>query len=96
MWLPLARASAEHTPALADIEAVAERAAAHPGSPHALRLTAQLVAHPTQVWSDEAVNRHARTLLQAAAARSDDETQDAVEELRQALVNAGQVDAARV
>ncbi|MFD3422110.1 hypothetical protein [Streptomyces decoyicus] len=94
VWLPLTRASAEHTPALADAEAVAERAAAHPDSPHALRLTARLVAHPTQAWLDEAVCRHARTLLQTAAAGPRDRHPDEIAELRQALVNAGQVDAA--
>ncbi|MGW1290196.1 hypothetical protein ACWD4N_42990, partial [Streptomyces sp. NPDC002586] len=95
VWLPLTLASAEHTPALTDAATVAERAAGHSDSRDALLLTARLVACPTQVWAQEAVLRHARTLLQAAAARPSHEHPHAVEELRQALINAGEVDAAQ-
>ncbi|MFJ2915251.1 hypothetical protein ACIO8F_39010 [Streptomyces sp. NPDC087228] len=95
VWLPLARASAEHTPALVDASGVAERAAAHPGAPDALHLVAQLVGHPQQPWHDEGVLHHAHALLRTAQPGTAGEHRDAVEELRRALVEAGEVDAAR-
>ncbi|WP_329020286.1 hypothetical protein [Streptomyces sp. NBC_01601] len=94
VWLPLARASAEHTPAQEDADRVAERAAAHPASADAIVLAAHLLTRPAPAaWYDFEVRRHARALLQAAA-RTGHEHPDAVEELRRALVNAGEVDAA--
>ncbi|MGW3932323.1 hypothetical protein ACWECC_30110 [Streptomyces microflavus] len=95
VWLPLARASAEHTPALVDASAVAERAAAHPDAPDALHLTAQLVSHPQHPWEDEYVLAHAHALLDAAVPGTAGEHRAAVEELRRALVEAGELDAAR-
>jgi hypothetical protein len=96
VWLELMRASAEHTPVLTDADLVAERATAHPGREDALLLAAQLVTHPTGTWRDDAVRRHARALLDASAAGPGAEHPDALQELRTALVNAGDVDAARV
>lgn len=95
VWLPLARASAEHTPALVDASGVAERAAAYPEAPDALHLAAQLISNPQHPWEDEAVLAHAHTLLRAAAPGTTGEHRDAVEELRRALVEAGEIDAAR-
>lgn len=68
---------------------------AHPGVEDALLLAAQLVAHPAGTWRDEAVRRHTRTLLDAATAATRGELSDAVSELRAALVNAGDLGAAR-
>jgi hypothetical protein len=85
VWLRLTPASAEHSPALGDAGAVAECAAA-----------LFLVARPTEAWRQEAVLRHARAMLHAAAARPDHEHPHAAEELRQALINAAEVDAARL
>ncbi|MEV6426006.1 hypothetical protein [Streptomyces sp. NPDC051662] len=95
VWLPLARASAEHTPTPVDASGVAERAAAHPGIPDALHLVAQLVGHPQHPWEDEDVLQCAHALLHAAAPGAAGGHRDAVEELRRALVEAGEVDAAR-
>ncbi|MGW0827365.1 hypothetical protein [Streptomyces sp. NPDC002845] len=95
VWLPLTRSSAEHSPALTNADLVAERAASHPHSPDALLLAAQLVAYPVQPWQVEAVRRHARTLLDAAAALPEAERPAALQELREALVNAGDVDTVR-
>lgn len=95
VWLPLARASAEHTPAQDGADRVAERAATHPASADAVALAAHLLTRPAPAaWYDVEVRRHARALLQAAAALPGHEHPDAVEELRQALINAGEVDAA--
>ncbi|MER6787923.1 hypothetical protein ABT330_25420 [Streptomyces sp. NPDC000658] len=96
VWLELTRASAEHSPALADAHLVAHRAAGHPGQEDALLLAALLLTHPAGTWRDEPVRRHARTLLDAAAARPHTERPAALLELRTALVNAGDVDAARI
>ncbi|MEU0678190.1 hypothetical protein ABZ330_36125 [Streptomyces sp. NPDC006172] len=96
VWLELTRASAEHSPALADADLVAHRAASHPGREDALLLAALLLTHPAGTWQDEPVRRHARTLLDAAAARPHTERPAAFLELRTALVNAGDVDAARI
>lgn len=93
MWLELARRRAEHIPALDDAGLVAERAAGHPAGPDALLLAAQLAARPAAAWYGEGVRRPARTLPEAAAALPGAERPSAVEELRQALVNAGDVDA---
>ncbi|WP_432158559.1 hypothetical protein [Streptomyces sp. bgisy153] len=95
VWLDLVRASAEHSAVLADADLVAERAAAHPRVEDALLLAAQLVAHPTRTWRDDAVRRHAHALLDAAAALPEAERPPALEELRTALVNAGDVGAVR-
>lgn len=95
VWLELMRSSAEHSPALADADLVAERAAAHPDRAEALLLAAVLVSRAPGTWREAAVRRHARALLDAAAARPADERPQAWQELRAALVNAGDVDAAR-
>ncbi|WP_331730248.1 hypothetical protein [Streptomyces sp. NBC_01174] len=93
VWLPLARASAEHTsphtPAVA-----AWRAAAHPGDRDALLLTTRLVARPSDLWGARDVLRPARALLQAAEAVACHPHPDAVAQLREALINAGELDAA--
>lgn len=94
LWLSLTRASAEHTPTLMDADLVAERAARHPDSEDALLLTAQLITHLTGAGQDAAGRRHARTLLDAAAARPADEHPAALRALREALVNSGDIDAA--
>ncbi|MFE4336573.1 hypothetical protein ACFRQM_46725 [Streptomyces sp. NPDC056831] len=94
VWLPLGRASAEHTsphtPAVA-----AWRAAEHPGDRDALLLTTRLVARPSNLWGARDVLRPARALLQAAEAVAGHPHADAVTQLREALINAGEVDAAR-
>ncbi|MFF6829961.1 hypothetical protein [Streptomyces longwoodensis] len=95
VWLELMRASAEHSPALSHAELVAERAAAHPGSQDALLLAELLVTHAPGTWTDPAVRGHARALLDAAAALPAAERPAAWQGLRGALVNAGDVDAAR-
>ncbi|MGW6958793.1 hypothetical protein [Streptomyces chartreusis] len=95
LWLSLMRASAEHTPALTDADLVAERAARHPDNEEALLLAAQLVTHRAGAGQDTALLRHARALLDAAAARPTDEHPAALRALREALVNRGDVDAAR-
>ncbi|WP_411101066.1 hypothetical protein [Streptomyces sp. x-45] len=94
LWLPLMRASAEHTPTLADADLVAERAARHPDHEDALHLTAQMVTHSAGTGQNAAVRRHARALLDAATALSQDERPSEVQKLRTVLVNAGDVDAA--
>nr|WP_181411994.1 hypothetical protein [Streptomyces sp. F12] len=95
VWLELMRASAEHSPALSHAELVAERAAAHPGSQDALLLAELLVTHAPGTWTDPAVRGHARTLLDATAALPAAERPAAWQGLRRALVNAGDVAAAR-
>ncbi|WP_232792164.1 hypothetical protein [Actinacidiphila yeochonensis] len=95
VWLELMRSSAEHSPALTDADLVAERAAAHPGRPDALLLAAVLVSQAPGTWREAAVRRHARALLDAAAVLPGADRPDAWRELREALVNAGDVDAAR-
>ncbi|MFD8396369.1 hypothetical protein ACFV2N_46160 [Streptomyces sp. NPDC059680] len=95
-WLPLARRSAEHTPAQDNADKVAERAAGHPRSPDALLLAAALLTRPTPAPEYDAdVRRHARALLQAAAALPEAERPAQAEQLRRALVEAGEVDLAR-
>ncbi|MEV7156951.1 hypothetical protein AB0N77_20360 [Streptomyces misionensis] len=95
VWLELTRSSAEHSPALSHAELVAERAAAHPGSQDALLLAELLVTHAPGTWTDTAVRGHARTLLDATAALHAAERPAAWQGLRRALVNAGDVAAAR-
>ncbi|MEV1040544.1 hypothetical protein AB0J01_28420 [Streptomyces sp. NPDC050204] len=85
----------EHTPPDTPGTA-AERAAQHPGNPDALLLTARLVSHPTDVWGPQAVLPHARALLRAAAAVTGHAHTDAVNRLREALINAGEMDLARI
>ncbi|MER6126623.1 hypothetical protein ABT173_29210 [Streptomyces sp. NPDC001795] len=75
--------------------ACAAPVAGHPDSAEALRLAALLVAHPAAVWYDEQVRRQARALLDAATAAPGHEHRDALRELRTALINAGDIDAAR-
>ncbi|MEV1040534.1 hypothetical protein AB0J01_28370 [Streptomyces sp. NPDC050204] len=94
VWLPLARASAEHTPPLTPAVA-ARRAAAHPGDRDALLLTTLLVARPADLWGAREVLPHARALLHAAQALAGHPHTDAVMRLREALINAGEIDAAR-
>ncbi|WP_199800767.1 hypothetical protein [Streptomyces marianii] len=96
VWLPLARRSAAHTPAQTDADKVAERAAAHPRSPDALLLAAHLLTRPAPDPAyDTDVRRHARALLQAAAALPETERPAETEQLRRALVEAGEVDLAQ-
>ncbi|MFD7859038.1 hypothetical protein ACFV6B_32855 [Streptomyces microflavus] len=95
-WLPLARRSAAHTPAQEDAGQIAERAAAHPKNPDALHLATHLLTGPApERGHDPDVRRHARTLLQAAQALTAPEHPEATEQLRRALVEAGEVDLAR-
>ncbi|WP_063835832.1 hypothetical protein [Streptomyces mutabilis] len=96
-WLPLARRSAEHTPAQDHADKIAERAAAHPRSPDALLLAAHLLTRPAPgPLYDADVRRHARALLQAAAALPEAERPAETEQLRRALVEAGEVDLAQM
>lgn len=97
VWLPLARRSAEHTPSLANADHVAERGAGHPRNPDALLLAAHLLTRPaSETWDDVDVRRHARTLLEAAVALPAAERPAETEELRRALIDAGDVQAARI
>ncbi|WP_192583628.1 hypothetical protein [Streptomyces albicerus] len=95
LWLSLMRASAQHTPALTDADLVAERTARHPDSEEALLLAEQLVTHSAGAGHDTALLQHARALLDTAAARPTDEHPAALRALREALVNRGDIDAAR-
>ncbi|MEV6680723.1 hypothetical protein AB0N09_28235 [Streptomyces erythrochromogenes] len=95
LWLPLARRSAAHTPAQAEAGDIAERAAGHPRDPDALLLAVHLLTRPApDPWYDAEVRRHARTLLQAAFALPEPERPAQAEQLRLALVEAGEVDLA--
>ncbi|MFI7089611.1 hypothetical protein ACIBUR_39255 [Streptomyces anulatus] len=94
VWLPLARASAEHTPP-GSPDTAAERAAAHPGNRDALVLSARLVARPADAWGSHTVLPHARALFHDATAMDGHPHQDAVLQLGDALVNAGEVGLAR-
>ncbi|MYR76568.1 hypothetical protein YUMDRAFT_06517 [Streptomyces sp. OspMP-M45] len=94
VWLPLARASTEHTPPDSP-GTTAERATAHPGSPDALVLTALLVVRPADAWGAHTVLPHARALLRAVTQVDGHAHPDAVAQLREALINAGEVDLAR-
>ncbi|MFF9786368.1 hypothetical protein [Streptomyces nigrescens] len=96
VWLSLARRSAEHTPAQTEAGLLAERAASHPRSPDALLLAAYLLTRPAPApWYDAEVRWHARTLLQAAAALPAADRPAETGQLRQALVEAGEVDIAQ-
>ncbi|MFB8401133.1 hypothetical protein [Streptomyces sp. NPDC055912] len=96
VWLPLARASAAHTPAQSEAGDVAERAAGHPRSPDALLLAARLLTRPApDPWYDAQVRRHARALLRAADVGPAAERPAQAEQLRLALVEAGEVDVAQ-
>ncbi|MFJ4700472.1 hypothetical protein ACIP5N_22165 [Streptomyces sp. NPDC088768] len=92
VWLPLARRSAAHSPAQSDAGKVAARAAAHPREPDALLLATYLLTRPAP---DTDVRVHARALLQAAAALPETERPAETEQLRRALVEAGEVDLAQ-
>lgn len=94
VWLPLARASAEHTPPDSP-DTAAERAATHPDSQDALVLTALLVARPTDPWAAHTVLPHAHTLFRDAVRADSHAHPDAVVRLREALINAGELDLAR-
>ncbi|WP_247701350.1 hypothetical protein [Streptomyces sp. RM72] len=96
VWLPLARRSAAHSPAQSDAGKVAERAAAHPRESDALLLATHLLTRPAPDPAyDTDVRRHARALLQAAAALPETERPAETEQLRRALVEAGEVDLAQ-
>lgn len=96
VWLSLARRSAEHTPAQENAAAIAERAAAHPRHPDALLLTVHLLTCPASDTRYGAeLLRHARTLVEAATALPAGERPAETEQLRRALVEAGEVDIAR-
>jgi hypothetical protein len=95
LWLDLTLASVRHTPALRDTDHIAGRSAHHPGKPAAAQLTALLVAHPsTDPWRDANVREHARTLLAAIGQRPPDpELAQPAQQLRNALIIAGDIDA---
>lgn len=96
VWLPLARRSAAHTPAQTRAGDIAERAAAHPRDNDALLLTAHLLTRSALApWHDIEVRAHARTLLLATEAQPAPEHPAGTEQLRRALVEAGEVDLAR-
>ncbi|MFF9458629.1 hypothetical protein [Streptomyces flaveolus] len=96
VWLPLARRSAEHTPAQERAAKVAERAAGHPHSPDALLLAAHLLTRPApDLEYDADIRRHARTLLEAAVALPAADRPAETERLRRALIEAGEIQAAR-
>ncbi|MFJ4680606.1 hypothetical protein [Kitasatospora sp. NPDC088783] len=90
-WLTLTLASARHTPRLDDPDLIAERAAGHPRDCDALRLAAHLVAHPAEAWQDHHVRDQARRLLAGAdtADPAAGTEVEAVRQLREALVDAG-------
>ncbi|WP_206305150.1 hypothetical protein [Streptomyces sp. B29(2018)] len=94
VWFELVSASAAHSPGLTDADLVAERAAAHPGRIEALLLAAALVAQEHDFGRSAAVRRHARALLDAADALPGDRSPSGLPELREALINAGDVGAA--
>ncbi len=96
VWLPLARRSAAHTPAQIRPGDIAERAAAHPHDSDALLLTAHLLTRSALApWHDIEVRAHARPLLLTADAQPTPEHLAETEQLRLALVEAGEVDLAR-
>ncbi|MEU3822980.1 hypothetical protein AB0E74_25640 [Streptomyces sp. NPDC030392] len=88
VWLPLARASAEHTPPASPATA-AWRAAAHPGDKDAFLLTTRLLTHPAAQWRIQDVLPPARTLFQAAQATTAHPDREPVAGLRRALIEAG-------
>ncbi|MFE7328161.1 hypothetical protein ACFU8W_24900 [Streptomyces sp. NPDC057565] len=97
-WLNLTLASARHTPQLDNADDVAQRAAENPGTEQAAQITALLVAHPsTAPWKDATVRSHARRLLtDAGNLPTGQRPEAALQELREALITAGDVDAHRL
>ncbi|MGW3990915.1 hypothetical protein [Streptomyces sp. NPDC004830] len=95
LWLDLTLASARHTAALRDTDHIAERSAHHPDKPAAAQLTALLVAHPsTNPWRDATVRQHARSLLAAIGQRPPTpQLAEPTQQLRNALITAGDIDA---
>ncbi|MER6685458.1 hypothetical protein [Streptomyces olivaceoviridis] len=95
VWLPLARRSAAHSPAQKDAGRVAEHAAAHPREPDALLLAVYVLTRPAPEGAyDGDVRRHARALLQRAEALPEPDRPAEAAQLRQALIEAGEVDLA--
>ncbi|WP_326585450.1 hypothetical protein OG889_45145 [Streptomyces sp. NBC_00481] len=94
-WLDLTLASARHTPALRNTDHIAERAAHHPDKPAAAQLATLLVAHPsTDPWRDATVRQHARRLLAAIGQLPPaTELERPTQELRDALITAGDIEA---
>jgi hypothetical protein len=92
VWLPLARASAEHTPPASPATA-AWRAAAYPGDRDALLLTTRLLTHPAARWRTQDVLPPARTLFHAAKATTAHPDREPVASLRRALIETGDLDA---
>ncbi|MFE1907395.1 hypothetical protein ACFW96_27530 [Streptomyces gardneri] len=97
-WLTLTLTSARHTPQLTSTKDVAQRAAAHLGKEDAAQIAALLVLNPSpEPWEDAAVRTHARRLLTDAGNLPDGQRPDAaLQELREALVTAGDVAAHRL
>ncbi|MFE7485166.1 hypothetical protein [Streptomyces sp. NPDC057552] len=96
VWLTPARRSAAHTPAQTCASDIAARAAAHPREDDALLLAAHLLTRPAPApWHDVEVRAHARDLLLAAEALPFPDRPAGTEQLRRALVEAGEVDLAR-
>jgi hypothetical protein len=97
-WLALTLDTTGHTAALDNPDHIAQRCARHPASPAALRLMAHLVAQRAAPWPDHTVRAQARQLLEQADSQpqpAGEEHAQALEELRAALVNAGDIAAAR-
>ncbi|MET7489813.1 hypothetical protein [Streptomyces sp. NPDC005538] len=94
-WLDLTLASARHTPALRDTDHIAERTAHYSNKPEAAQLAALLIARPSaDPWRDATVREHARSLLAAIGQHSTNPQLDyATQELRDALIIAGDIDA---
>lgn len=92
VWLPLARASADHTPPTSP-GTPARRAAAHPADKDALLLTTRLLTHPTPRWPIQDVLHPARTLYQAAQTTTTHPDKEPNAGLRRALIEAGTLDA---
>ncbi|MZD16908.1 MULTISPECIES: hypothetical protein [Streptomyces] len=83
-------------PAQDNAAKVAERAAGHPHSPDALLLAAHLLTWPAPgLERDTDVRRHTRTLLEAAVALPAADRPAETERLRRALIDAGEIQAAR-
>ncbi|MFI6283023.1 hypothetical protein [Streptomyces sp. NPDC050988] len=94
-WLDLTLASARDTPALRDTDHIAERTAHHSNKPEAAQLAALLIARPSSdPWRDATVREHARSLLAAIGQRpTNPQLEYATQELRDALITAGDIDA---
>ncbi|MFE4801933.1 hypothetical protein ACFRFL_45165 [Streptomyces sp. NPDC056708] len=78
-----------------DTDHIAERAAHHPDKPAAAQIAALLVARPsTDPWRDANVRQHARSLLAPIGQRPPGpELDHPAQELRAALITAGEIDA---